>query len=282
MANTAQLSPDELKKRIEEEKSLSGILGRSPQAEAAKIGALTKASQGQGLPSAPPADVTKAARPLTGGDSTPPPSAVGGMGPSTPPPSEVGGMGPSTPPPAENGFTPSGVATAGVRRGALEPYTSPTSRLTTQLTPGPGASATYKPIYQGDRLFGLNDPDLRNLDDTSSIPDAEGTRHKSLTGDKVAYEKSKTTQAEARNEGAKVVPGLKSSTKGPTIDPERAAEVQRGMSKPWEDNKATAKAIAAKVIEMGGAFWDQLKAEPKAYKAFNDAGKKYRDNNPKP
>ena len=211
MANTAPLSPDELKKRIEEEKSLSGILGRSPQAEAAKIEALTKASQGQGLPSAPPADVTKAARPLTGGDSTPPP--------------------------AENGFTPPAVA-AETKAANLPSYIRPSEDLTKRLTPS----------------------------DTSLIPNgAPGTRsNMSAVGQDGQVIKVDMSQAQARNEGAQVVPGLEPSTRGAYIDPNKAEQLKKGMTRQAD---ATGEFLSG-VVEGAKKAYAQLTAPPD-YSAFN-------------
>ena len=194
MANTAPLSPDELAKK---QKAVEGQIKTSMAKDIANAGFMG----GRGLPSAPPADITKAARPLTGGASTPPPSAVGGMGPSTPPP-------------ATNGFTPPAVAAA----TNLPSYSPPSEDLKKQLA---------RP-------------------DTSSIPNgAPGTRsNMSAVGQDGQLIKVDMSQDQARKEGAQVVPGVEPSTRGAYIDPNKAEQLKKGMTKQGDALVAKTKEVA--------------------------------------
>lgn len=123
MPNTPALSSDELKKRIDEEKALSGIIGRSSQAEAAKIDSLIKASQSQGLPSANPASVIKVDKPLTQATANLPGKAATGAQAGTAP--------------AADGFAPPPVAasTASMVQASILPtYATPTEAMQERLT----------------------------------------------------------------------------------------------------------------------------------------------------
>ena len=230
MANTAPLSPDELAKK---QKAVEGQIKTSMAKDIANAGFMG----GRGLPSAPPADITKAARPLTGGASTPPPSAVGGMGPSTPPPSEVGGMGPSTPPPATNGFTPPAVT------GGLAPYVKPSVDMRERLTPS----------------------------DTSLIPkgDAGTASNMSIVGQNGEYIKTNMPVDQAKERGAKVLSGVESSTKGASIDPKKAAELQKGMTNRADETGAFFSGIADAVKKV----YDQATAKPDYGKGFRDTNR---------
>jgi len=230
MANTAPLSPDELAKK---QKEVLGQIKASMTKDIADAGFMG----GRGLPSAPPADITKGARPLTGGASTPPPSAVGGMGPSAPPPSEVGGMGPSTPPPATNGFTPPAVT------GGLAPYVKPSVDMRERLTPS----------------------------DTSLIPKGDGGIKSNMAayGQDGQLLKTDMPVAQAREEGAKVLSGVESSTKGASIDPKKAAELQKGMTNRADETGAFLSGIADAVKKV----YDQATAKPDYGKGFRDTNR---------
>ena len=220
MANTAPLSPDELAKK---QKAVEGQIKTSMAKDIADAGFMG----GRGLPSAPPADITKGARPLTGGASTPPPSAVGGMGPSTPPP-------------ATNGFTPPSTVAAATN---LPSYPPPSEDLKKQLA---------RP-------------------DTSSIPNGDpGTgSNMSAVGQDGQLLKTDMPVAQAREEGAKVLSGVESSTKGASIDPKKAAELQKGMTNRADETGAFLSGIADAVKKV----YDQATAKPDYGKGFRDTNR---------
>ena len=222
MANTAPLSPDELAKK---QKAVEGQIKTSMAKDIANAGFMG----GRGLPSAPPADITKAARPLTGGASTPPPS-------------EVGGMGPSTPPPATHGFTPPAVA-AETKAANLPSYIRPSEDLTKRLTPP----------------------------NTSSIPEGDGGTKSNIAA---KYQdgqliKVDMSQDQARKEGAQVVTGVDPSTRGAYIDPNKAEQLKKGMTKQAD---ATGEFLSG-LVAGAKKVYDQATAKPDYGKGFRDTNR---------
>lgn len=127
--------------------------------------------------------------------------------------------GATTPPPspATNGFTPPAVATE-AKAAALPSYSPPSEDLKKQLA---------RP-------------------DTSSIPNgAPGTRsNMSVVGQSGELIKIGMPVDQAKQEGANVVPGLTSSTTGPSIDPKKAEQLNKGMTRQGDALVAKTKEVA--------------------------------------